>query len=124
MSITITQLSTQFIDIMTSDTDVDDTVRIDITQQPSTIHFIEVINGISSTAIWLKLFDTTEVTLGTTQPVFIMKVAASATEQLVIPDGMAFASGISYAATNTGGDQAGSSMGALSGQISLKLITS
>ena len=109
---------------MTSDTDVDDTVRIDITQQPSTIHFIEVINGISSTAIWLKLFDTTEVTLGTTQPVFIMKVAASATEQLVIPDGMAFASGISYAATNTGGDQAGSSMGALSGQISLKLITS
>tara|TARA_R100001129_G_scaffold172782_1_gene143714 strand:+ start:432 stop:806 length:375 start_codon:yes stop_codon:yes gene_type:complete len=124
MAITITQLSTQFIDIMTSDTDVDDTVRIDITQQPSTIHFIEVINGISSTAIWLKLFDTTEVTLGTTQPVFIMKVAASATEQLVIPDGMAFASGISYAATNTGGDQAGSSMGALSGQISLKLITS
>ena len=124
MAITITQLSTQFIDIMTSDTNVDDTVRIDITQQPSTIHLIEVINGISSTAIWLKLFDTTEVTLGTTQPVFIMKVAASATEQLVIPDGMAFASGISYAATNTGGDQAGSSMGALSGQISLKLITS
>tara|TARA_R100000234_G_C4961485_1_gene161987 strand:+ start:576 stop:950 length:375 start_codon:yes stop_codon:yes gene_type:complete len=124
MAITITQLSTQFIDIMTSDTDVDDTVRIDITQQPSTIHFIEVINGISSTAIWLKLFDTTEVTLGTTQPVFIMKVAASATEQLVIPDGMAFASAISYAATNTSGDQAGSSMGALSGQISLKLITS
>tara|TARA_R100000479_G_scaffold175850_1_gene128011 strand:+ start:1346 stop:1720 length:375 start_codon:yes stop_codon:yes gene_type:complete len=124
MAITITQLSTQFIDIMTSDTDVDDTVRIDITQQPSTIHFIEVINGISSTAIWLKLFDTTEVTLGTTQPQFIMKVAAGATEQLVIPDGMAFASGISYAATNTSGDQAGSSMGALSGQISLKLITS
>jgi hypothetical protein len=124
MAITITQLSTQFIDIMMSDTDVDDTVRVDITQQPSTIHFIEVINGIGSTAIWLKLFDTTEVTLGTTQPVFIMKVAASATEQLVIPDGMAFASGISYAATNTSGDQAGSSMGALSGQISLKLITS
>ena len=95
MAITITQLSTQFIDIMTSDTDVDDTVRIDITQQPSTIHFIEVINGISSTAIWLKLFDTTEVTLGTTQPQFIMKVAAGATEQLVIADGMAFASGIS-----------------------------
>ena len=124
MAITITQLSTQFIDIMMSDTDVDDTVRVDITQQPSTVHYVELVNGIGSTAIWLKLFDTTEVALGTTQPVFIMKVAASATERLVIPDGMAFASGISYCATNTSGDQVGSSMGALSGNIPLKLITS
>ena len=123
MAITITQLSSQFIDVVVNDTDVDDTVRIDITQTPSVIHYIELVNGIGSTSVYLKLFDTSEITLGTTQPVFIMKVAASATERCVIPDGMAFASGISYCATNTNGDQAGSSMGALSGNITLKLVT-
>ena len=125
MAITITPLSTQFVDVTVNDTDVSDTVRVDITQGTGSVYFIEVGNGISASSISFKLYDSTTVTLGTTEPIFIMKVAASATEAVVIPDGMAFPTGLSYCATDQNGRQvAGSGFGSLSGDISLKLITS
>ena len=125
MSITITPLSTQFVDVTVSDTDVSDTVRVDITQGTGNVYFIEVGNGISASSISFKLYDSTTVTLGTTEPVFIMKVAASATEAVVIPDGMAYTTGLSYCATDQNGNQvAGGGFSGMSGQITLKLITS
>ena len=125
MAISITPLSTQFVNVTVSDTDVSDTVRVDITQGTGNVYFIEVGNGISASSISFKLYDSTTVTLGTTEPIFIMKVAASATEAVVIPDGMAFTTGLSYCATDQNGRQvAGSGFSSLSGQITLKLITS
>jgi hypothetical protein len=125
MAITITPLSSQFVDIMLQDTDVDDTVRVDVTQGTGSVYYIEVNNGIGSSSISFKMYDTTNVTLGTTEPIFIMKVAASATEYCVIPDGMAFSSGLSYCATDQNGNQAaGGGFSGLSGNITLRLITS
>jgi hypothetical protein len=125
MAISISTLSSQFIDIITADTDTEAVVRSDITQSPGSVYYISVQNGIGSTSISLKLYDATTATLGTTEPVFILKVAASATEYCVIPDGMAFSTGISYAVTDQNGRQAaGSGFGSVSGNVTLRMVVS
>jgi len=125
MAISLSTLSSQFIDIIAADTDTDAIVRADITQSPGSLYYIKVINGISATSIFLKLYDNTTATLGTTEPVFIIKVAASATRYCVIPDGMAFSSGITYAVTDQNGNQAaGGSFSGLSGTITLHMVAS
>ena len=55
MAISITPLSTQFVNVTVSDTDVSDTVRVDITQGTGNVYFIEVGNGIRASSISFKL---------------------------------------------------------------------
>ena len=125
MAISITTLSTQFNDIIITDTDTDHTPKNDITQTTGSVYSIFVQNGIGSTSIYLKLYDATSVTLGTDEPIFIMKVAASATKQLIIPDGLPFANGLSYLTTDTGGKQAqGSGYASASGNVTVRIVTS
>jgi len=125
MAISLSTLSSQFIDIIAADTDTDAVVRADITQSPGSLYYIFVQNGMSATSIFLKLYDATTATLGTTEPVFIIKVAASASEYCVIPDGMAFSAGISYAVTDQNGNQAaGGSFSGMSGNVTLRMVAS
>ena len=108
MAISLSTLSAQFIDIIHKDTDTDAIIRADITQSPGSLYFIKVINGISATSIFLKLYDDTTATLGTTEP-----------------DGMAFSSGITYAVTDQNGKQAaGGSFSGLSGTVTLLMVAS
>ena len=53
---------------------------------------------------YLKFYDTTAtVTVGTTIPDFVIPIRAAVKEVVVIPGGMSFVNGISYAATQTAG---------------------
>jgi hypothetical protein len=123
MAITITTLSSQFNDITVADTDVDETAKNDITQGTGSVHYIQAVNGWSGSSIFLKLYDATSATLPTDQPMFIMKVAASANKTCVIPDGMAFTNGLSYAAVDQAGDL-GAGTPIPTGNLTVRIITS
>lgn len=123
MAITISTLSSQFTDIIVQDTDVDVNPRNDITQGTGSVYFIHVTNAWSGSSIFLKLYDATSATIPTDQPIFIMKVGASSTKHVVIPDGMPFTSGLSYAASDQAGDLgAGSSIP--TGNLTVRMIIS
>jgi len=67
----------------------------------TTIYAIEFDNTSNATATYLKIYEATSVTLGTTQPSFILKAAASTKEYFSMPTGLDQATGISYIATTT-----------------------
>lgn len=71
----------------------------------ATIKYILVDNTANGAASFLKLFDATSgsVTLGTTAPDAIFKIAGSAKVPIPIPDGWVFASALSVACVTTGG---------------------
>ena len=63
-----------------------------------------VTNTAVMNANYLKFYDTTAaVTVGTTIPDFVIPIRAGVKEVIVVPGGMSFLNGISYAATQTAG---------------------
>ena len=48
----------------------------------------------------MKFYDATSITVGGTAPALIFRAAATVRLNAIIPDGLAFSSGISMAATN------------------------
>ena len=67
----------------------------------TTIYAIEFDNTANSSVTYLKIYEETSVTLGTTQPSFILKAAASTKEYFSMPTGLDHDTGISYIATTT-----------------------
>ena len=74
----------------------------------STIFHIEFDNTANSSVTYLKIYEATSVTLGTTEPSIIVKAAASTKEYVSIPMGLALGTGVSYVATTTASNSAGS----------------
>ena len=125
MATSITPLSSQFDDLIVIDTDADENVKNDITQGTGSVHSIFIQNGISSTSIFFKLYDATAAVVGTTEPIFILKIAASATDHVIIPDGMPFTTGLCYCTTDQNGNQvAGSGYSSASGNVTVRIVTS
>jgi len=106
MSISSTTLDSRFSDILIVDTDVDETVTVDITGGTGSVYYIQLVNSWAGSSVFFKLYDAGDVTLGTTHPIFVVKVPASTTKNLVIPDGMQFTTALSFAATDQGGSGA------------------
>ena len=75
---------------------------------PSTIYHIEFDNTANSAVTYLKIYEATSVTLGTTEPSIIVKAAGATKEYVSIPMGLALGTGISYVATTTASNSAGS----------------
>ena len=73
-----------------------------------TIYHLEFDNTMNSAVTYLKIYEQTSVSLGTTQPSIIIKAAASTKEYMSIPTGMVLATGASYVATTTASNSAGS----------------
>lgn len=73
-----------------------------------TIYHLEFDNTMNSAVTYLKIYEATSVTLGTTQPSVIIKAAASTKEYMAIPTGLVLATGASYVATTTASNSAGS----------------
>ena len=104
MAISITPVDGRFNDIKIKSTDVDENATADITGGTGSIYYIEAISTWSASSLFVKIYDLNVVVVGTSDPIFVMKVAANASERVVIPDGIPFTTGLSFAAT----DQAGS----------------
>jgi hypothetical protein len=74
----------------------------------TTVFHIEFDNTANSAVTYLKIYEATSVTLGTTEPSMIIKAAAATKEYVSIPMGVALATGLGYVATTTASNSAGS----------------
>jgi hypothetical protein len=74
----------------------------------TTVYHIEFDNTANSAVTYLKIYEATSVTLGTTEPSVILKAAAATKEYMSFPLGLALATGLGYVATTTASNSAGS----------------
>ena len=123
MAISITPIDGRFNDIKIKSTDVDENATADITGGAGSIYFIEAISTWSASSLYLKIYDLNVVVIGTSDPIFIMKVAAQASERVVIPDGIPFTTGLSFAATDRAGS-AGTGTPIPANNLTVRIITS
>ena len=91
-----------------SDTAVTNSVVANPTSGAVTVYHVEFDNTANSSVTYLKIYEATSVTLGTTQPSIVVKAAAATKEYLSMPTGMVLATGASYIATTTASNAAGS----------------
>lgn len=85
------------------DTDADNTGQANTTGSTGTLHVVDVDNTANGAASYVKFYDATSVTVGTTVPDLVLKVPASVRRQFVMPGGIAFATGFSHACVTAGG---------------------
>ena len=91
-----------------TDTAVTNSVVANPTTGGATIFHLEFDNTANSSVTYLRMYEATSVTLGTTQPSIVVKAAAATKEYLSMPTGMVLATGTSYIATTTASNAAGS----------------
>lgn len=85
------------------DTDVDGTSVDSVLTAATTIYMVKVDNTLNSAASYFKMYNNAAPTVGTTAPDVIIPVPAYKTATLVVPEGMAFATDLSYACVTTAG---------------------
>ena len=86
------------------DTDSDGTSESDIGPGASTLYIVKIDNTANaSAASFLKLYNAAAPTIGTTAPDMIIRAAGGATVSLEIPEGISFATAISFATVTAGG---------------------
>ena len=104
MAASLTSLGGIYGNRIVSDTSVGTTVQNNVLGAALPIYWVIIDNTNNSAASYLKFWDATgSVTLGTTDPVVILKAPASTKLQYSFPRGIAFGSGICYACTNSAG---------------------
>ena len=74
----------------------------------TTIYHVEFDNTSNSAATYLKFYESGSVTLGTTQPSFIIKAAAATKEYMSFPTGLPHATALQYIVTTTASNATGS----------------
>ena len=68
-----------------------------VTTSPGTLHSCLAVNS-TGTVGYIKIFDSPNAVGGTTQPILVFRIAASATELYEIPGGLSFTN-LSFTAT-------------------------
>ena len=124
MALAMTTLGDRFIDIITQDTDADELPVNDITGKAGSLYYVKVVNAWSASSVYLKIYDSTSATHGTTHPIFVTKVGPSSTAYCVIPDGMAFVNGLSYCVTDGAGTGAVNDNGPPTGNVTVRMVVS
>lgn len=86
------------------DSDADATAEANVGPGAVTLYLIEINNANNATtAVYLKCYNATSVTVGTTVPDIILRAAGGATVSVAIPEGIVFGTGLSVACTTEAG---------------------
>jgi hypothetical protein len=85
-----------------SDTSVNSSVQQAKTGS-GTLFMVEIDNTANSAVTYVKVYDNTTVTVGTTVPDWIFYAPASVKRTYSVPTGLAFSTGLAYAAVTQGG---------------------
>ena len=87
-----------------TDASADATAANDVTGAASTMYYFEVDNTLNvGAASFLKLYDHAAPTIGTTDPLLILRAAAGTLEYFIVPQGVTPATALSYACVTTAG---------------------
>ena len=88
---------------LVSDTNANQVVKTAVTGAAGSIFLIDIDNsGNSDNAAYLKIYDVSSVSVGSTAPDFIFKVPVNQRRSFAIPDGLSF-SFLSFAVVTTPG---------------------
>jgi len=108
--------------IVVSDTSVNATAQDNVTGAASTVLSVEIDNTANtSTMVFFKMYDSTNATVGTTVPSFVLPVQGGKKLVYTTADGFIFSAGVSYGCTTGAGN---SDTTAPSQAVSLLLIAS
>ena len=101
MALTTSPLDDRFNDILVLESVLGNTAVADLAGKPASVYTID-INNPSSGPCYVKLYDATAATAAEI-PVIIIKVIHTTRRVIEIPDGIAFATGITMRCVTTGG---------------------
>ena len=86
------------------DTDSDATSEANVNSGAAVLYLVYVDNTANaSAASFLKLYNATAPTIGTTAPDFVFRVPGGATLNMAIPEGVSLGTGLSFATVTAGG---------------------
>tara|TARA_Y100001973_G_scaffold69538_1_gene101471 strand:- start:236 stop:610 length:375 start_codon:yes stop_codon:yes gene_type:complete len=106
------------------DVSANGTAQANVLSGAGTIYMIRIDNSANSAeTVYLKIYDATSATPGTTRPAGIFACPASSSRQYSIPDGIVLSSGLTYAVVKTAGLQ-GNDTNNPSGTVKLYIATS
>jgi hypothetical protein len=87
-----------------TDTDVDETCEGNVNDGSAALYAVYIDNTANAAISYMKFYDLdTPVTVGTTVPVMILPIAASARTIYVFPSSITFSTGLSFAAVTAAG---------------------
>lgn len=86
-----------------TDTQADGTVEKNVTGTTATVYLIVIDNTANAAIEYLKLYNNSLPTVGTTLPDMVLMVTASVVRSYYFPSGIAFDTSLSYACVTTGG---------------------
>lgn len=97
MALNITPQASPLASKVVEDTDVDSTVKTNITGAPGSIYQIDVDNTANiADDVYIKIYNDGSPVVGQSDPDLIILVKNSIRRSLVIPEGMEFDTAISY----------------------------
>jgi len=96
MAVTVTNQTTPLGSKIVQDTAATNSAVDNSTGGSGTLYMVEVDNTGYSTAVYLKMADTTNATAGTTASTMVLFCPASVKRSYVFPEGIAFSSGFSH----------------------------
>ena len=102
MALTTTTYSIPLTYKVTTDTALTNAAVTSVTGTSGSIYHIEIVNG-NSHNVYVKFFNSADVTVGTTIPYAIFRARATETYIVEIPEGLNFSTAISMVCTQTSG---------------------
>ena len=96
MAVTVTNQSNPLGSKIVQDTSASNTAIDNTTGASGTLYMVEIDNSSYSTAVYLKLADSTNATAGTTASTMVFFCPASVKRSYVFPEGIAFSNGFSH----------------------------
>jgi hypothetical protein len=103
-----TEYSTPYFTFTCEDTDADATLEL-VDHTPGTFFVLYADNTANaSTQVYVKLWDndaTSEVTLGSTAPIWIFPIAGGKKKQFNFPEGFVYSDGLCMACVTSGGTE-------------------
>lgn len=103
MAVTITPLGLTGTHRLIRDADVDATLEANVNDGAATLYGLDIDNSANAAASYVKVYNATTATVGTTDPDLIIMVPASVRRSITIPAGLKLATGLSFAAVTAGG---------------------
>lgn len=108
MAISSTTLDARFSNKIIVDTDIDETPTVAISGASSgSVYFVQLVSGSTSQTNYFKIFDAGEITLGTTAPIFQLRIPASTTINCVISSGIKYSTALTMACQQDQGTSSG-----------------
>lgn len=123
MAISSTTLDARFTNKIIVDTDIDETPTVAISgASAGSVYFVQLTSGGTSQTNYFKIFDAGEITLGTTLPIFQLRIPASTTINCVISGGITYSTALTMACQQ--GQATSSTSGPTGATVTARLVTS